>query len=119
MVQDTRPALSSLGSMAAQNASHVAAEGPFPAATTKVTLSIVIPCYNEEKTLEGCIDSVLAIKDETLDLELIVVDDCSKDKSYEVARGLAKRVPGLVLLRHEQNMGKGAALRTGIAKASG
>jgi glycosyltransferase involved in cell wall biosynthesis len=48
-----------------------------------VKLSIIIPCYNEEKTLEHCVDRVLAIQDETLELELIVVDDCSKDKSLQ------------------------------------
>ena len=85
----------------------------------RVKLSIVIPCYNEEKTLEGCVDSVLAIQDETLELELIVVDDCSKDDSLNVARRLQTRVPGMVLLHHEKNQGKGAALRTGIAGATG
>src|SRR5579872_3790656 len=84
-----------------------------------VTLSIVIPCYNEEKTLESCVDKVVAIKNATLELELIVVDDCSKDASLEVAQRLAARIPGLKVLHHEKNMGKGAALRTGIAKASG
>jgi dolichol-phosphate mannosyltransferase len=85
----------------------------------RVKLSIVIPCYNEEKTLEECVHSVLGIADDLLEIELIVVDDCSKDKSLEVARGLAKRIPQLVVLRHERNMGKGAALRTGIAGATG
>lgn len=84
-----------------------------------VKLSIVIPCYNEEKTLEGCVESVLAIQDDQLQLELIVVDDCSKDDSLNVARRLAERVPGLRVLRHEVNQGKGAALRTGIAGATG
>ena len=84
-----------------------------------VTLSIVIPCYNEEQTLEQCVDRVLAIQDETLELELIVVDDCSKDKSFEVARGLVERFPKLVLLQHDVNRGKGAALRTGIIHATG
>jgi dolichol-phosphate mannosyltransferase len=92
---------------------------PADPALKRVTLSLVIPCYNEEKTLEACIDKVLAIKDDTLDLELIVVDDCSKDNSVAVARRLSERVPGLVLLRHEKNQGKGAALRTGIARATG
>jgi dolichol-phosphate mannosyltransferase len=86
---------------------------------TRVKLSIVIPCYNEEKTLEKCVERVLAIQDETLELELIIVDDCSKDKSPEVARRIAEGTPGLVLLRHEVNKGKGAALRTGIAHATG
>lgn len=88
-------------------------------ALTQIKLSIVIPCYNEEKTLEHCVERVLAIHDETLELELIIVDDSSKDKSLEVARRLTMRVPGLVLLRHEVNKGKGAALRTGIAHATG
>ncbi len=85
----------------------------------RVKLSIVIPCYNEEKTLEGCVESVLAIQDDELELELIVVDDCSKDDSLSVARRLVERTPGMVLLRHEVNQGKGAALRTGIAAATG
>jgi glycosyltransferase involved in cell wall biosynthesis len=85
----------------------------------RVKLSVIIPCYNEEKTLEGCVDSVVAIADDTLELELIVVDDCSKDRSLEVARALAAKIPGLLVMRHEVNMGKGAALRTGIAGATG
>ncbi|SHG99391.1 bifunctional glycosyltransferase family 2/GtrA family protein [Bradyrhizobium erythrophlei] len=86
---------------------------------TRVKLSIVIPCYNEEKTLEKCVNRVLAIQDETLELELVIVDDCSKDKSPEIARRISERTPGLVLLQHEVNRGKGAALRTGIAHATG
>lgn len=83
------------------------------------TLSIVVPCYNEEKTLEACVDKVIAIADESLDLELIIVDDCSRDRSRSVAASLAARIPGLVVLHHDRNQGKGAALRTGIAKATG
>jgi dolichol-phosphate mannosyltransferase len=90
-----------------------------PAALPPVTLSIVVPCYNEERTLEGCIDSVLAIQDEGLQLQLIVVDDCSKDDSLNVAKRLQQRVPGMVVLHHEVNQGKGAALRTGIQGATG
>src|SRR5260221_11199827 len=88
-------------------------------APARVTLSLVIPCYNEEKTLEACVENVLAIADETLDLELIIVDDCSKDRSLAVARGLQARVPGLIVLHHEKNQGKGARLRTGIRQATG
>ena len=84
-----------------------------------VTLSVVIPCYNEENTLEDCVKSVLAIRDATLDLELIIVDDCSKDKSYDVARSIVARYPGVVLKRHTVNRGKGAALHTGFAAATG
>ena len=88
-------------------------------APSRVKLSIIIPCYNEESTLQECIDRVLAIQDETLTLELIIVDDCSNDKSLEIARGLVERSPELLLLQHEVNKGKGAALRTGIARATG
>lgn len=90
-----------------------------PAPTGRVKFSIIIPCYNEEKTLEACVSRVAAIADETLELEIIVVDDCSRDRSLEVVRQLASRIPGLVSLKHEKNMGKGAALRTGFARATG
>ncbi len=89
---------------------------PLPQATT---LTLVIPCYNEERTLEQCIERVQAIADETLALELIIVDDCSKDNSVQVAQVLAKRHPNIRLLRHATNQGKGAALRTGFAHATG
>ena len=82
-------------------------------------LSVVIPCYNEERTLEACVDSVLAIQSDTLELELIIVDDCSTDASLTIARRLAERVPGMIVSHHEKNQGKGAALRTGIASATG
>ncbi|MEI9941334.1 MAG: glycosyltransferase [Pseudomonadota bacterium] len=84
-----------------------------------IKLSLVIPCYNEEKTLESCIEKVLAIQDAGLVLELIVVDDCSKDQSLAIGRQLSERIPGMVILHHEVNQGKGAALRTGIKHASG
>ncbi len=82
-------------------------------------LSIVIPCYNEEKTLEECLRRVLAIADETLTLEVIIVDDCSQDNSLALARELAARHEEIRVLRHEVNMGKGAALRTGFQHATG
>jgi dolichol-phosphate mannosyltransferase len=97
-----------------------AAQGVEPSLTpAKVTLSLVIPCYNEEKTLETCVEKVLAIADDALDLELIIVDDCSKDGSLVIAQKLKERIPGVVVLHHERNQGKGAALRTGISHASG
>jgi glycosyltransferase involved in cell wall biosynthesis len=106
------------------HAFHQALDSDAPApvrvdAARAVKLSIVIPCYNEERTLADCVTEVRKIADETLELELIIVNDCSKDKSLEVARGLSQEIPGLVVLSHEVNQGKGAALRTGISKASG
>jgi dolichol-phosphate mannosyltransferase len=83
------------------------------------TLSIVIPCYNEEKTLEKCVGKVLAAPFEGLRLEIIIVDDCSRDGSYAIAQGLAARHPQVKVFRHAANSGKGAALHTGFRQATG
>lgn len=83
------------------------------------TLSLVIPCYNEERTLANCVNRVLAIATNDLKLELIIVDDCSSDKSLAVAQQLAKQRPEIRVLHHEKNRGKGAALRTGFTHATG
>ena len=82
-------------------------------------LSLVIPCYNEEATLGEVVDAVLALKSSGLEIEAVVVDDCSSDGSAEVASGLASARPEVRFFRHERNMGKGAALRTGFANATG
>jgi len=82
-------------------------------------LSLVIPCYNEEKTLAACVETVLRIEDQSLQLQLIIVNDCSTDKSAEVADGLRRLHPRIEVLHHTRNQGKGAALRTGIRHASG
>lgn len=83
------------------------------------TLSVIIPCYNEEATLETIIGRVLAADRLGLNLEIVVVDDGSRDRSVEVAEGLARRHPELRVVRHGQNQGKGAALRTGFQQVSG
>jgi glycosyltransferase involved in cell wall biosynthesis len=85
----------------------------------RVKLTLVIPCYNEARTLRACVDKVLAIADDELELELIIVDDCSEDDSRQIARSIAEQLPAVVLLRHDVNQGKGAALRTGIQHATG
>lgn len=82
-------------------------------------LSVVIPCYNEEKTLEGVVDRVLAADRCGLEIEVIVVDDGSRDRSAEVMKALAEKHPEIVAAFHAINQGKGAALRTGFQKASG
>jgi glycosyltransferase involved in cell wall biosynthesis len=82
-------------------------------------LSLVVPCYNEEATLAACVQRVLDLKSETLDLEIIIVDDCSSDTSREVAHQLAANHPEIILVFHNVNSGKGAALRSGFQKATG
>lgn len=82
-------------------------------------LSIVVPCFNEEKTLEQCVSKVLQIADENLSLELIIVDDASSDNSREIGRKLSEKHPEIIFLNHYKNQGKGAALRTGFQVATG
>jgi glycosyltransferase involved in cell wall biosynthesis len=82
-------------------------------------LSVLIPCYNEENTLARCIDHVLRIADAELQLQIVIVDDCSTDASVRVASELAAAHPCIELVRHERNRGKGAALRTAFAHATG
>jgi glycosyltransferase involved in cell wall biosynthesis len=84
-----------------------------------VSLSVVIPCFNEERTVQACIERVLNIKDEGLDLEIIFVDDCSTDNSVSIAKKMAEKHPELTVLQHNKNLGKGAALRNGFQQATG
>lgn len=80
------------------------------------TVSIVIPCYNEVTTLEQVVDSVL--KSPMDPKEVIIVDDGSTDGTSELIRSkLEQRVARVIF--HETNQGKGAALRSGFAVASG
>lgn len=85
---------------------------------TKV-LTTVIPCYNEERTLEKCVEEVLKIQDDQLRIEIVIVDDCSQDGSYGIAQQLTKKYRNIKLFKHEKNQGKGAALRTGFKEATG
>jgi glycosyltransferase involved in cell wall biosynthesis len=79
-------------------------------------LSIIIPCYNEIDTIAAILDAVRASP--YPDKEIIVVDDFSRDGTRELLAGeLRGRIDQLVL--HEKNRGKGAALRSGIALATG
>lgn len=87
---------------------------------SKKTLSLIIPCYNEEKTLANIVERCLSLISDTLSLELVIVNDCSTDNSDAAARSLVQKYPDIVkYFTHEKNMGKGAALRTGFLKATG
>jgi len=83
------------------------------------TLSIIIPCFNEELTLKKCIDKVLEIQDHSLSIEIIIVDDASSDNSPNIARKLTKKYSEIRIANHDINKGKGAALRTGFKMATG
>lgn len=88
--------------------------------SSRTRLTTVIPCYNERNTLEHCLERVLSIADEDLSLEVIIVDDRSTDGSREIALELQKKYPEqVIVISHEKNQGKGAALRTGFKRATG
>lgn len=74
-----------------------------------------MPVYNEAATVADVVGVVL--RQSSVE-ELIIVDDCSKDGSWEVLQRLASEYPRVKILRHEKNQGKGAALRTGISQAN-
>ena len=78
-------------------------------------LSVVIPVFNEIDTLAGIVERVRAVPVTT---EIILVDDCSSDGSRELVRSLAES-DGVQAVLHEVNRGKGAALRSGFAVATG
>src|SRR5208283_5762404 len=81
----------------------------------EILLSVIIPVYNEELTIGNEIDRVKAVVQQTgLKNEVIVVDDCSYDKSLEIAKKHSDKI--YTLKRH---LGKGYALRAGFAKAKG
>ena len=76
-------------------------------------LSIIIPVYNEGKTVAEIIRQVKAVK--SFDKEIIVVNDGSTDETIKVI----KVIKDITIISHKKNQGKGAAIRTGIAKAAG
>jgi len=83
-------------------------------------LSILMPVYNERTVVERCISLVLtAPLPENMDRELIIVDDCSTDGTYDILERLAAGFPQIRLYRHQSNSGKGAAVRSAIEKAAG
>ena len=83
-------------------------------------LSILIPCYNEERTIIPIIDKVMAVKlSGDTEKEVIVIDDASSDQTVPLVRAYQKTHPGIQLLQAVANNGKGACLRTGIEKATG
>ena len=83
-----------------------------------VKLSVVIPVFNEVKTVDQLIGSVLKVST-GLETELVVVDDGSTDGTRAVLERAKQEHSSMAVLAHEKNAGKGAAVRTGIAAATG
>ena len=86
------------------------------------TLSIIIPAYNEEATIADILDRVRSVElIDGIQKELIIVNDCSRDGTDAVVKAYIEKHPDAKIryFSHEVNMGKGAALHTGIRMASG
>ena len=79
-------------------------------------LSIVVPCFNSEKYVRRCLDSLLTGGD---DVEIIVVDDGSADRTGEIAERYASRFPEMVTVVHKENGGHGSGVNMGLRLASG
>ncbi|MGE0077071.1 MAG: glycosyltransferase family 2 protein [Bacteroidales bacterium] len=85
------------------------------------TLSIIIPAYNEEKTITKILERVIAVNIDNIDKELVIVNDCSKDNTIGVIENFIAehKNHNIKLYSHAVNQGKGAALHTGIKEATG
>lgn len=79
-------------------------------------LTFAIPCYNSQDYMEHCIESILPGGD---DVEILVIDDGSKDRTAEIADEYEKRYPGIVRAIHQENGGHGEAVNAGIRNATG
>jgi glycosyltransferase involved in cell wall biosynthesis len=81
-----------------------------------MNISVVIPCYNEKATIRAVVDAVKAAP--FADKEIVIVDDCSRDGTRDILKSQIEPLVARVLY-HDVNQGKGAALRSGIAAATG
>jgi glycosyltransferase involved in cell wall biosynthesis len=83
----------------------------------QLTLSIIVPVYNEEKTLLPLLKKVQNVKLLGLKKQIIVINDGSTDKTAEVMKKI--KIPGIQIYQHDKNRGKGAAIRTAIPHTTG
>ena len=80
-------------------------------------ISIVIPCYNESKTINNVYEKVSNFKN--LEKEIIIIDDCSTDDSRKIIEKIAESDPNVKVIFKDQNQGKGSALKEGFKLAEG
>lgn len=86
------------------------------ASANTMKLSIIVPAYNEEKTIASLLNKLFTVDFGDVEKEVIVVDDGSRDQTLDL---LKKYTGPIKILSHEKNQGKGAAIQTGIKEASG
>ena len=87
----------------------------------KRKLSILMPAYNEEKTIAEIVKQIDAVDLSKLNVEkeLIIVDDGSKDRTIDIVKGLMKKYPYIRFFKHKKNKGKGGAIKTAIRRSTG
>jgi glycosyltransferase involved in cell wall biosynthesis len=83
------------------------------------SFTVVMPCYNEEDTIREIVGGVMSAPRLGLDIELIIVDDGSRDRSREIIAELVDGNPAIKSFLQDRNHGKGAAVRIGIGLATG
>ncbi len=79
-------------------------------------LSVAIPCYNSENYMRHAVETLLVGGE---DVEILIVDDGSSDRTYEIGQELQEQHPGIVRVIHQENAGHGGAVNTGLREASG
>ena len=81
-------------------------------------ISVIVPCYNEEKTITNVVERVLkSLVD--MNNQIIIVDDCSTDNTFKKMEELSVLYKSIIIESHSSNQGKGAAIRTGLISATG
>ena len=80
-------------------------------------ISIIIPCFNEEKTLSKIVDKVLQFQ--SFEKEIIIVDDCSKDNTPNIIKDLVLKFKEIKTIKHDKNYGKGAGIKSGVNASTG
>ena len=79
-------------------------------------LTITVPCYNSENYMKKCVDSLLEGGE---NVEILIVDDGSSDKTAQIADEYAEKFPTIVRAIHQENGGHGEAVNTGLRNATG
>lgn len=82
-------------------------------------LSVIIPCYNEEMTIEKILEEVFAVDLGSTKKEVIIVDDFSRDNTRSILKKWANKHKNIIVLLQKSNRGKGAALKRGILESTG
>lgn len=83
------------------------------------SLSVIVPVYNAEKQLKRCLDSILNQQDTTLDYEIVIINDGSKDSSKDIIQQFIQKYPNNIKYYEKENGGISSARNLGIEKASG